>query len=148
LQLRYADALARVDRLDESVTVLRDMVEREPDDPTYLNALGFTLADAGKNLDEAEVYLRHAYRVASDEGFIVDSLGWLLHQRGNDEGAERLLQRALRQSPQDAEVLWHLGEVVKARGKREDARVLFVKALAAHPPKQLKTRIQQSMTRA
>ncbi len=143
LRMRYSDALSRNDRFDEALAILRAMVEEQPEDPTRLNALGFTLADAGRDLDEAEVHLRHAYRLASDESFIIDSFGWLAFRKKNYELAERLLQRAVAGSPNDPEILLHLGETYRARGKREEAHDLFVKALGAHPAKPMKARLEQ-----
>ena len=143
LRMRYSDALARNGRIDEAVAMLRVMVEEQPEDATRLNALGFTLADAGRELDEAEVHLRHAYRLGSEESFIVDSLGWLAFKRQSYELAERLLVRALRGAANDPEVLMHLGETYRARGKREEALGCFVKALAAHPSLPLKARLEQ-----
>ena len=143
LRLRWADALARTDRLDESLTLLRTLVPEQPEDPTRLNALGFTLVEANRSLDEAEVYLRHAYRLASDETFIVDSLGWLLHVRGKDALAETMLERAAKGSPTDPEILMHLGEVYKARGKRDAAHALFAKATHLQPSRPLKTKLER-----
>ncbi len=143
LRMRHADALARNGRIEEAVTILRAMVEEQPEDPTRLNALGFTLADAATSLDEAEVHLRHAYRLGSEESFIVDSLGWLAYQKKSYELAERLLVRASRASPNDPEILLHLGETYRARGKREEALACFVKALNAHPARPMKARLEQ-----
>jgi Flp pilus assembly protein TadD len=141
--MRLADALARSGRLDESIAILRAMVEEQPEDPARLNALGFTMADAGRALEEAEVYLRHAYRLASDESFIIDSFGWLAHRRGNQELAERLLTRAAHGAPTDPEILMHLGMVYESRGKHEDAQACFVKALRAHPARPLKAQLER-----
>lgn len=143
LRMRYSDALSRNNRFDEALTILRAMVEEQPEDPTRLNALGFTLADAGRDLDEAEVHLRHAYRLASDESFIIDSFGWLAFRKKNYELAERLLKGAVAGSPNDPEILLHLGETYRARGKREEAHALFVKALGAHPAKPMKAQLEQ-----
>ncbi len=143
LRMRYSDALARNGRIDEAVAMLRVMVEEQPEDATRLNALGFTLADAGRDLEEAEVHLRHAYRLGSEESFIVDSLGWLAFRKQSYELAERLLVRAMHGAMNDPEVLLHLGETYRARGKREEALACFVKALAAHPSRPLKARLEQ-----
>lgn len=143
LRMRYTDALARNGRIDDAVAILRLMVEEQPEDPTRLNALGFTLAEAGRDLEEAEVNLRHAYRLASDESFIIDSLGWLAYRQKNYELAERLLERAATTSPKDPEVLMHLGQIYRARGKNEQARAYFVKALAERPSKPLRVQLDQ-----
>lgn len=143
LRLRWADALARIDRVDEALGILHELLSEQPDDPTRLNALGFTLVEAGRDLDEAEVYLRHAYRLAPDETFIIDSLGWLMHVRGQDAIAQRLLERAARGSPADPEILMHLGEVYKKRGKRDEAQALFAKAAQSQPPRGVKTKLER-----
>ena len=54
-----------------------------------LNFLGFTYADSGQRLDEAEKLVRQALRYKPDEGYIIDSLGWIYYRRGEFDKAVR-----------------------------------------------------------
>jgi Flp pilus assembly protein TadD len=133
LQLRWAALAAEHGQLDAAIEALRRSLGGAPNDTALLNALGFTLADAGRELDEAEVLLRRAYRQAPGEGFVADSLGWLLLRRGELAGARRLLEEANAASPGDAEILRHLGDTYAALGLAAEAREAYLRALAARP---------------
>ena len=127
--LKVTDFQARDGELDAAIADLEALVAADPDDPIRLNAFGFTLADANLRLEEAEVWLRRAHRLAPDEGFIVDSLGWLLFRKGELGPAQELLQVANRSSPGDPEILRHLGDTYAAAGRREAAQAAFRAAL-------------------
>ncbi|MBI5509520.1 MAG: hypothetical protein HY903_12280 [Deltaproteobacteria bacterium] len=133
LALKLTDLEARHGALDSAIATLATMVRERPDDPVRLNALGFTLADAGVELDAANVWLRRAHRLAPDEGFIIDSLGWLLYRQGKAAAAVELLLLASRASPADPEILRHLGEAYLAAGQRAPARLALEAANKAGP---------------
>ncbi|MBI3179581.1 MAG: tetratricopeptide repeat protein, partial [Deltaproteobacteria bacterium] len=79
---------------------------------------------------------------APDEGFIIDSLGWLLYRQGRFEQALALLVQASRAAPGDPEILLHLGDVYAALGNRGGAGAAYKAALEARPPPMLRKRIE------
>ena len=127
--MKVTDLEARYGELAAATAALEELVREAPDDPIRLNAFGFTLADAGIRLDEASVWLRRAHRLAPDEGFIIDSLGWLLFKQHELGPAIALLQAASRASPGDPEILRHLGDAYAAVGKKEAAHAAYRAAL-------------------
>ena len=139
LVLRWTDLAARYGQADAALSLFGRLVQWDEQNPVLLNALGFTLADAGLRLDDAEVFLRRAYRLAPDQSFIVDSLGWLLYRRGDHAGAARLLEEASSLNPTDAEILRHLGDVYTALGRLGAARSCFEKALSERPALPIRT---------
>jgi predicted Zn-dependent protease len=143
--MRLADFEARYGSRRAAVARLEDLLRDAPEDLVRLNALGFTLADAGIRLDEAEVWLRRAYRMAAEDGFVIDSLGWLLFRQGKAAAGLRLLERADRASPGDPEILRHLGDVRRALGRVDEARRAYQAALAAHPSAGLRRLLEQRL---
>ncbi len=133
LRLRWADFLARYGHTDRAVSELEALLKQGPEDPSRMNALGFTLADANRDLRAAEVWIRRAYRLLPDQGFVIDSLGWLLHRQGHQAAALALLQRADAASPGDVEILRHKGDVLAALGRNPEARAAWEHALALRP---------------
>ncbi|WP_043307167.1 tetratricopeptide repeat protein [Pseudomonas sp. ML96] len=111
---------------------LRTIIEREPDNATALNALGYTLADRTTRYDEAKALIERAYQLNPDDAATLDSLGWVNYRLGNLEDAERYLRAALAKYP-DHEVAAHLGEVLWAQGKQREARKVWAGALEAAP---------------
>lgn len=143
--LRYARAtvLEHAGRVDEAIAELRSQVRSRPADPIGLNALGFTLADHGRSLPEAERLVRVAYAARPDSAAIRDSLGWVLHRRGREAEALPWLQQALRLES-DPEIAAHLGEVQWALGDAEGAEKTWRAALERTPAD---ARLQQALAR-
>ncbi|PYC27162.1 hypothetical protein DMO17_05315 [Aquipseudomonas alcaligenes] len=111
---------------------LRDIIAREPDNATALNALGYTLADRTTRYDEAKALIEQAHRLNPEDAATLDSLGWVNYRLGNLEEAERYLRAALAKFP-DHEVAAHLGEVLWAQGRQREARKVWASALEAQP---------------
>jgi len=142
LCLRWADLQARHGSLTAAIDVLTQLLRDNPDDVSRLNALGFLLADSGRDLAQAEVWLRRAYRLAPEQGFVTDSLGWLCFRLGRFAEARRLLEQANHSAPNDAEILLHLGEVYGALGLVDEARRAFAQGLASGPSADVAARLR------
>ena len=52
-------------------------LELEPDQPLVLNYLGYSWVEQGRNLDDAKTMIEKAVELRPDDGYIVDSLGWV-----------------------------------------------------------------------
>jgi tetratricopeptide (TPR) repeat protein len=133
-ELRYARAtvLEQSGRVDAALDELRTVARQRPLDPTAQNALGFTLADLGRDLGEAERRIRAALAERPDSAAIKDSLGWVLHRRGRSTDGLGWLQRAYAVDP-DPEIAAHIGEVQWALGDRAAAERTWREALARTP---------------
>ena len=83
-----------------------------------------TLADASRDLDEAERLIEIARAARPNDPAIADSWGWLQYRRGHLDEAERVLRSAWA-GRKDAEIGVHLGEVLWQRGKRDEAMRVF-----------------------
>jgi tetratricopeptide (TPR) repeat protein len=111
---------------------LRLIIERDPQNVTALNALGYTLADRTQRYDEALQLVEQAHSLNPDDPAILDSLGWINYRLGRLEQAEQLLRQAYAEFP-DHEVAAHLGEVLWVRGRKKEARKLWSEALQQTP---------------
>lgn len=107
---------------------LRAVLEKKPDDPNALNALGFTLADRGERLDEAKRYIAKSLELKPDDPAILDSYGWVHYRLGDYPTALEYLRRAygLLKNP---EIGAHFGEVLWESGKREEAKKVWEECL-------------------
>ncbi|MDD5175401.1 MAG: tetratricopeptide repeat protein [Sterolibacterium sp.] len=111
---------------------LRRLIKIKPDDAHAYNALGYSLADRGERLDEAQQLIEKALELAPEDPFILDSKGWLLYRRGDQSGAFDFLKKAMALRP-DPEIAAHLGEVLWVMGRREDALKTWDEAAKANP---------------
>ncbi len=132
--LLYARALMaeKIDRIDLLEADLREILARDPENATALNALGYTLADRNERIEEAFGYIQRALKVRPDDPTVIDSMGWVQFRMGNYEAAEQYLRRAFKLM-QDAEIAGHLSELIWAKGNKAEALDLLRQALEKDP---------------
>jgi tetratricopeptide (TPR) repeat protein len=132
--LRYSLALLYEDqqRNRKAVDVLEDLVEDYPDDPAFLNALGYLLTDQFKRHEEARDYIQRALAMNPDSAAIIDSMGWVLFKLGEYRAALDYLERAYRLEP-EPEIASHVVEVRWELGERESALELLRTSLEQSP---------------
>jgi tetratricopeptide (TPR) repeat protein len=124
--------LEQAGHVHESVEALEHMLIERPEDPTLLNALGYTLADHTLELAHAEALIRRALAVMPDNPAALDSLGWVHFREGDAKGAAVTLGRAYALG-HDGEIAAHWGEALWASGQRNEARRVWAAALAREP---------------
>jgi Tfp pilus assembly protein PilF len=117
---------------DAATRDLRQLLRERPGDATVQNALGYTLADHERNLDEAHALIAAALAQTPDNAAVLDSMGWVLFRQGRLAEALEYLQRADALGD-DAEIDLHLGEVQWALGDRDAARATWQRALESYP---------------
>ncbi|MCP5366145.1 MAG: tetratricopeptide repeat protein [Hyphomicrobiales bacterium] len=108
-------------------------LEFEPEQPLILNYLGYSWIEKGKNLDQAQEMIRKAVSLRPNDGYIVDSLGWVLYQLGDWDGAVRELERAVELRPEDPVINDHLGDAYWRVGRQNEARFQWRRVLTLEP---------------
>lgn len=137
-ELLYDQAMAaeKVDRMDVLESNLRKVIQMKPDYAHAYNALGYTFADRNTRLNEAYALVEQALKLAPDDPFIMDSMGWVLFRMNQNDAAVTFLQRAFEIRP-DAEIAAHLGEVLWAMGRQDEAKKVWATALKDNPANEL-----------
>ena len=108
-------------------------LELSPDHPLVLNYLGYSWVEQGRHLDRAQEMIEKAVSQRPNDGYIVDSLGWVLYRRGNYPNAVRHLERAVELRPSDPVINDHLGDAYWRVGRRIEARFQWSHALDLKP---------------
>lgn len=146
LGLLYAEAEGE----DEAqvLEIMHQVLELDPSHANALNYIGYTWAERGVRLDEAERMIRRASEQRPDDGYIADSLGWVLYQRGLQllaEGqttdAREALTTAVTHLERSAELLEegdpiitrHLGDAYRSVSRFPDALAAYRQALTLDP---------------
>ncbi|WP_423910320.1 tetratricopeptide repeat protein [Candidatus Spongiihabitans sp.] len=111
---------AQMELLELHEQDMRKLIGLQPDNAHAYNALGYTLADQTDRLDEAMDLIAKANELLPDNGFILDSMGWVHFRLGHNEQAIKFLRQAL-EVRQDAEIAAHLGEVLWVTGHKDEA---------------------------
>ena len=128
LMYDYAMAAEKVNRMDVLEANLRRVIAMRPTHAHAYNALGYSLADRNERLAEARTLIETAHKLAPEDSYILDSLGWVLFRQGQFQEALGYLQRAHEARP-DAEISAHLGEVLWALGRQAEAQKVWAEAL-------------------
>lgn len=145
-ELTYDRGIEEADagETDAALADFRKVLARNPDNVDAMNALGFTLADADRDLPEATELLRKALAAKPGEAAIMDSWGWLQYRLGNLGEAERYLDRAWGRQ-QDPDIGVHLGEVLWKLGQHARAREVFTKVRKLDPHNAALNRAEQRL---
>ena len=124
--LLYETAMAaeKIDKVDIMETHLRKLISLKPEDAQAYNALGYSLADRGLRLREARDLIQQALKLAPNDAYILDSMGWVCFKLGDLGCARQHLERAYKMRP-EAELGAHLGEVLWAAGDKDEARRIW-----------------------
>ncbi len=133
-ELLYQAAL-QADRLDKHEafeTLIRKLIEVEPDNAHAYNALGYGWLARNIRIPEAMELVEKAYQLAPDDAAIIDSMGWGYYRLGQLDKSLEFLRRAYAANP-DPEIAAHLGEVLWVKGEREAAQKVWRASEQAHP---------------
>jgi tetratricopeptide (TPR) repeat protein len=132
LEYEYATMLERAGQTGDSVQAFEALLAERPEDPTVLNALGYTLADHRQQLPRAEKLIRQALLGIPDSPAALDSLGWVRLRRGSSREAAGILEHAYTVG-QDPDIAAHWVEALWLSGSQTRARKVLDDALARHP---------------
>jgi tetratricopeptide (TPR) repeat protein len=114
---------------DKSIETMRKVIELDPKHANALNYLGYTYADLGRNLDEAERLIKKAMKYKPNDGYITDSLGWVYYKKGQFDKALKYLKKAIELVPDDPIMLEHVGDVYLKLNDIPNALKFYQKSL-------------------
>lgn len=158
----YVDA----NQVDKAATHLTELLNEEPDNPTFNNDLGYIWADHDKNLEQSEKLIRKALdedrkqrHKASpdlkpeddkDNAAFLDSLGWVLFKQKKYKEAKPELMKAVEaEEGKHIEIYDHLGDVCLALGEKDAAVDAWKKGIAvagkSHREQQRKAEVEKKL---
>lgn len=138
--------LERSKQWDLAEADFRKALELEPDQPLVLNYLGYSWVEMGRNLGEAQEMIEKAVEQRPDDGYIVDSLGWVLYRLGKFEEAVEHLGRAVELRPVDPVINDHYGDALWMVGRQIEAEFQWHRALSFEPEEDVVERIRRKLS--
>lgn len=139
-----ANLCERLDKKGESFNIFRKIIEIDTTNATALNYVGYTFAQKNERLEYALELIDRALLLDPNNGYFLDSRGWVFYQMGEYEKALEDLERAT-DIVEDAVILEHLGDVYMKLGEQEKAREAYEKALKFNSEtKRLKAKLIES----
>lgn len=129
-RIHYARGMAyeQLGDLRKSEEDLLKALEFQPEHPFVLNYLGYSWADQGVNLKQSLEMIRKAVALRPDDGYITDSLGWVLYKMGKYQEAVPYLEQAVELLPYDPVINDHLGDSYWKVGRKLEARFQWERA--------------------
>jgi Flp pilus assembly protein TadD len=138
-------ALERSGEWDRAEKDFLKALEFQPEHPYVLNYLGYSWVERGKNLDEAQEMIRRAVEQRQNDGYIVDSMGWVLYRLGKYEEAVKHLERAVQLRPEDPVINDHLGDAYWRAGRKHEARFQWSRAISFKPEEDERAKIEAKL---
>lgn len=124
-----AGAFSRLNATEQSEQTLAEVLKLDPSFAGANNDLGYTWAEQGRNLPQAQVLVAKALRAEPDNPSFLDSMGWVLYKLGKFDEAVKNLQRAAIDS--EPVVLDHLGDALYRLGDHAKAAAQWRQAATA-----------------
>jgi tetratricopeptide (TPR) repeat protein len=146
-EMRYRLSGVYVDlkQIDKGAEQLEILMKDDPDNPTFLNDLGFIWADHDMKIDESEKLIRKAIdkdreqrkkvedlpkEEDTDNPAYLDSLGWVLYKKKDYKDAKKYLIDATKlPGGKHIEIYDHLADTHMALGEKADAIKVWKDAL-------------------
>jgi tetratricopeptide (TPR) repeat protein len=146
-QMRYvlSGVYVEMKQIDKGTEQLEILMKDDPDNPTFLNDLGYIWADHDMKIDEAEKMIRKAIdkdreqrkkaedlpkELDVDNAAFLDSLGWVLFKKKDYKDAKKYLLDATKlKDGKHVEILDHLADVHMALGEKDEAVKVWEEAL-------------------
>jgi tetratricopeptide (TPR) repeat protein len=104
-----------------------------PNQPLVLNYLGYGLVEKRIKLEEAQAMIQTAVNQRPNDGYITDSLGWVLYRVGKFDQAVPHMERAVELMPVDPIINDHLGDTYWMVGRKLEAAFQWRRALSFEP---------------
>ena len=135
LRFQLAVLLDKQGLFPKAEVELQALITDNPKDAEALNYLGYSWADRGEKLPEAEALIRRALSADPGNSYYLDSLGWTLYKEKRVADALGPLQQASKtladsSDADEAVVFDHLAEVQAALGHGSEAQQARDRALA------------------
>jgi tetratricopeptide (TPR) repeat protein len=137
--------LEKAGNKEACVEVMEKVIAKDPKHSSGLNYLGYLFAESGKNLDRAEELIKKALEIKPNDGYYMDSLGWVYYQRKDYPKALETLTKANELAPNEGVILEHIGDIYQATGKRERAKEYYTDALKTTLEEADKERIEKKL---
>ena len=132
----------RTNRWEEAEKDFLKALDLRPDQPLVLNYLGYSWIEKGMHLKKAQGMIEKAVKLRPQDGYIVDSLGWVLYILKDYKEAVIKLERAVALRPEDPIINSHLGDALWRFGRRLEAEFQWRHSMVLNPTEELMKKLK------
>ena len=133
VKLELATLFGHDGRFDEALRRVIPLYHQDPEDASLANFYGYLLAEKGDSLDVAERLLDKALAKEPQNGYFLDSLGWIKYKKGQFREALDVLLGAADKASNDAVIWEHIGDTYLKLNESAKALEAYRKSLAIDP---------------
>ena len=125
----YASSLDKMGEWHKAKELLIKILKTDPEETYTLNYFAYSLALRDEELDLALNHIKKALSLDPNNGFFLDTLGWVEFKRENYMSSVFYLEKSIMILPRSSEVMDHLGDCYLKLGRTKEAVYEWKKAL-------------------
>ena len=141
----YASNLDKVGEWEKAKVLFLQLLKQNPKDTFTLNYISYKLALKNQELELALKLIKEALALDPDNGYFLDTLGWVEYKRSNFNSAVYFLERSVSILPRSAEVIDHLGDCYLMLDRKKEAVFEWNKALKYETDKNIIKKIKEKI---
>jgi len=142
----YASNLDKLNKWEDAKNLFLKLLKKNPEDTYTLNYISYRLSLRDEELGYALKLIKKALSLDPENGYFLDTIGWVEFKRKNLKNAVFYLEKASSTLPNSAEVLDHLGDCYFKLGRKREAIYQWKRALKYEDDNITITRISQKIT--
>ena len=142
-----AICLDKLNKWEDSKKILTELISKNPNDAYVLNYLSYSMAVRNEDLIKAKKLIIKALEIDNNNGFFLDTLGWIQFKLNDVDKAVRTIQLAIELEPNNSEIIDHLGDIYFKIGRKKEAIYEWNRALIGNANNQLKKDIRSKLKR-
>lgn len=128
LRFYYGTINDRLGNKEAVITEMKKVLEIDPNHVQGLNYLAFTWAEMNVHLGEAEKLARRALELEPKDGYVLDTLGWILYKQDKFTESIKFLEAAHKYQATVSIIAEHLGDAYYKQAMVEKAKKMYHKA--------------------
>ncbi len=143
----YASNLDKIGKWNDAKILFLNLLKKNPKDTYTLNYVSYKLALKNQDLDFALSLIKKALKLDPDNGYFLDTIGWVEFKRKNYNKATFYLEKSISILPKSSEVLDHLGDSYLMLGRKNEAIFEWKKAIKYEKDKYTIKIIQEKLSK-
>ena len=141
----YASNLDKINKWEDAKDLFLKLLKKNPKDTYTLNYISYRLSLRDEELEYALELIKKALTLDPENGYFLDTIGWVEFKRDNLKSSVFYLEKASSILPNSAEVLVHLGDCYFKLGRKKEAIYQWKRALKYEDDKIVINKISQKI---
>src|SRR6056300_389978 len=141
----YASNLDKINKWEDAKNLFLKLLKKNPKDTYTLNYISYRLSLRDEELEYALELIKKALTLDPENGYFLDTIGWVEFKRNNLKSSVFYLEKASSILPNSAEVLVHLGDCYFKLGRKKEALYQWKRALKYEDDKIVVNKISQKI---